>query len=216
MGIDYLQAREQAEALAAEIKSRGGQALAVRGDVSDRGAVTAAIRLVEAEFGPVEVLVNNAGIAEQRQFQDISQDFWRHIFGVNVDGAYHTIQAVLPAMLHEKQGCIINTSSIWGQRGASCEAAYSATKAALIGLTRSLAMELAPSGIRVNCVAPGVIRTDMVEVLGADTLRSLAEETPVGRLGTPEDIANAVAFLADDRASFLTGQVLTADGGFSV
>ena len=216
MGIDYLQAREQAEALAAEIKSRGGQALAVRGDVSDRGAVTAAIRLVEAEFGPVEVLVNNAGIAEQRQFQDISQDFWRHIFGVNVDGAYHTIQAVLPHMLHEKRGCIVNISSIWGQRGASCEAAYSATKAALIGLTRSLAIELAPSGIRVNCVAPGVIRTDMVEVLGADTLRSLVEETPVGRLGTPEDIANAVAFLADDRASFLTGQVLTADGGFIV
>ena len=214
MGIDYLQAREQAEALAAEIKSRGGQALAVRGDVSDRGAVTAAIRLVEAEFGPVEVLVNNAGIAEQRQFQDISQDFWRHIFSVNVDGAYHTIQAVLPHMLHEKRGCIVNISSIWGQRGASCEAAYSTTKAALIGLTRSLAMELAPSGIRVNCVAPGVIRTDMVAVLGEETLADLARETPVGRLGSPEDVACAVSFLAGDAASFITGQVLTADGGF--
>ena len=117
-------------------------------------------------------------------------------------------------MLHEKAGCIVNISSIWGQRGASCETAYSATKAALIGLTRSLAMELAPSGIRVNCVAPGVIHTDMVEVLGQETLCALAEETPVGRLGTPEDIAAAVAFLAGDGASFITGQVLTADGGF--
>ena len=214
VGIDYLQAREQAEALAAELRAQGHEALAVRGDVSDRGAVTAAIRLVEAEFGPVEVLVNNAGIAEQRQFQDISQDFWRHIFGVNVDGAYHTIQAVLPHMLHEKRGCIVNISSIWGQRGASCETAYSASKAALIGLTRSLAMELAPSGIRVNCVAPGVIRTDMVEVLGEETLSDLARETPMGRLGTPEEIAAAVAFFAGEGASFVTGQVLTADGGF--
>ena len=214
MGIDYLQARDQAEALAAELRAQGHEALAVRGDVSDRGAVTAAIRLVEAEFGPVEVLVNNAGIAEQRKFQDFSQDFWLHIFGVNVDGAYHTIQAVLPHMLHEKRGCIVNISSIWGQRGASCETAYSASKAALIGLTRSLAMELAPSGIRVNCVAPGVIRTDMVEVLGEETLSDLARETPMGRLGTPEEIAAAVAFFAGEGASFVTGQVLTADGGF--
>ena len=216
VGIDYLQARDQAEALAAEIKSRGGQALAVRGDVSDRGAVTAAIRLVEAEFGPVEVLVNNAGIAEQRQFQDISQDFWRHIFGVNVDGAYHTIQAVLRHMLHEKRGCIVNISSIWGLRGASCEVAYACTKAALVGLTRSLALELAPSGIRVNCVAPGCVETDMVRALSPETRAMLAEETPMGRLGRPEEIAEAAAFLASRRASFITGQVLTADGGFTV
>ena len=117
-------------------------------------------------------------------------------------------------MLHEKTGSIVNISSIWGQRGASCETAYSATKAALIGLTRSLAMELAPSGIRVNCVAPGVIRTDMVEVLGRETMEALAEETPMGRLGAPEEIAEAVAFLAGDKAGFITGQVLTADGGF--
>ena len=204
-----------AEELAASIRSEGGQAAAFQADVADRAAITSAIRQAEESLGgPISLLVNNAGMAEQHLFQDVTQDFWRRIFAVNVDGAFHTIQAVLPAMLHEKEGCIINTSSIWGQRGASCEVAYSTTKAALIGLTRSLAMELAPSHIRVNCVAPGVINTDMVQVLGAETLSDLAQETPLGRLGTPEDIAGAVSFLASDRASFITGQVLTADGGF--
>ena len=119
-------------------------------------------------------------------------------------------------MLWEKSGAIVNISSIWGLRGASCEVAYACTKAAIIALTRSLAMELAPSGIRVNCVAPGVINTDMVQVLGEETLRDLAEQTPLGRLGTPEDIAHAVAFFASDKAAFITGQVLGADGGFIV
>lgn len=214
VGIDYLQAKEAAEALAAEICAAGGRVLAVQADVSDRDAVTAAIGQVEAAFGPITCLVNNAGIAEQHQFQDIDSTFWHRIFAVNVDGAYHTIQAVLPGMIHRKAGTIVNISSIWGQRGASCEVAYSATKAAIIGLTRSLAAELAPSGIRVNCVAPGVIHTDMVEVLGEDTLRSLAEETPMGRLGKPEDVAAAVAFFCREESAFVTGQVLTADGGF--
>lgn len=214
VGIDYLQAKEAAEALAAEICAAGGRALAVQADVSDRDAVTAAIGQIEAAFGPITCLVNNAGIAEQHQFQDIDSTFWHRIFAVNVDGAYHTIQAVLPGMIHRKAGTIVNISSIWGQRGASCEVAYSATKAAIIGLTRSLAAELAPSGIRVNCVAPGVIHTDMVEVLGEDTLRSLAEETPMGRLGKPEDVAAAVAFFCREESAFVTGQVLTADGGF--
>ncbi len=214
VGIDYLQAHDQAQALERELLDRGQAALAVQADVADREAITAAIGRVEDAFGAVTVLVNNAGVARQNQFQDITDDFWRRIFAVNVDGAYHTIQAVLPHMLHEKAGSIVNISSIWGQRGASCEVAYSATKAAVIGLTRSLAMELAPSGIRVNCVAPGVINTDMVQVLGEETLADLAGQTPLGRLGTAEDVARAVAFLAGDGASFITGQVLTADGGF--
>ena len=160
------------------------------------------------------MLFRSAGVAGQALFQDITDELWHRYFSVNVDGAYHTIQAVLPAMLHHHQGCIINTSSIWGLRGASCEVTYSCTKAALIGLTRSLAAELAPTHIRVNCVAPGVIRTDMLDALPAEILPQLAQETPMGRLGTPEDIAHAVAFLASDKADFITGQVLTCDGGF--
>ena len=215
VAVNCLQSIGLAEELAGSLRRQGYAAAALQADVADRAAITAAIRRAEEALGgPISLLVNNAGVAEQHLFQDVSDTFWRRIFAVNVDGAVHTIQAVLPAMLHEKEGCIINISSIWGQRGASCEVAYSTTKAALIGLTRSLAMELAPSHIRVNCVAPGVINTDMVQVLGQETLADLAQETPLGRLGTPEDIAQAVAFLADSRSSFITGQVLTADGGF--
>ena len=215
VAVNCLQSIGLAEELAGSLRRQGYAAAALQADVADRAAITAAIRRAEEALGgPISLLVNNAGVAEQHLFQDVSDTFWRRIFAVNVDGAFHTIQAVLPAMLHEKEGCIINISSIWGQRGTSCEVAYSTTKAALIGLTRSLAMELAPSHIRVNCVAPGVINTDMVQVLGQETLADLAQETPLGRLGTPEDIAQAVAFLADSRSSFITGQVLTADGGF--
>lgn len=214
VGINYLQAREQAEALAAELREQGCGALAVQGDVADGEAVTAAVRQVEAAFGPVTALVNNAGIAQNDLFQDTPEELWRRMFAVHADGAFHTIQTVLPHMLHEKAGGIVNISSIWGLRGASCEVAYAASKAAVIGLTRSLAMELAPSHIRVNCVAPGVIETDMVKGLGEETVASLVDQTPAGRLGTPEDVARAVAFLLREDADFITGQVLTVDGGF--
>lgn len=214
VGINYLHSREQAEALAEELREQGVGALAVRADVADREAVTAAIRTVEAALGPVTALVNNAGIAQNDLFQDTPEELWRRMFAVHADGAFHTIQAVLPHMLHEKAGGIVNVSSIWGLRGASCEVAYAASKAAVIGLTRSLAMELAPSHIRVNCVAPGVIATDMVKGLGEETMASLADQTPAGRLGTPEDVARAVAFLLREDADFITGQVLTVDGGF--
>lgn len=216
VGINYIEAADKAAELVEELTAAGCQALAVQADVADRQAITDAIRTVEAEFGPVTLLVSNAGIADQLLFQDVTDEFWHRIFSVNVDGAFHTIQAVLPNMIREKSGSIIIISSIWGLRGGSCEVAYSATKAALIGLTRSLAREVAPSGIRVNCVAPGAIDTDMSRVLGDDVLQIVAEETPVGRLGTVEDIAAAVSFLADDRASFITGQVITSDGGFIV
>ena len=214
VGVNYLKEEEKAYALVDELRALGCEAMAVQADVSDAAAVTAAIRAVERAFSPVDLLVNNAGIAQQDLFQYTDAALWRRLFAVNVDGAYHTIQAVLPDMIARQSGSIVNISSMWGLRGASCEVGYSATKAAVIGLTRSLAMELAPSHIRVNCVAPGVIHTDMVEKLGDETIEALREQTPLGRLGTPEDIAQAVAFLAGDSASFITGQVLTADGGF--
>ncbi|MBE6962202.1 MAG: glucose 1-dehydrogenase [Ruminococcaceae bacterium] len=214
--INYIQHRDAAENLVRQLRSEGYSAIAIQADVADRQAVNAMVAAAETQLGPVELLVNNAGVAGQALFQDVTDEMWDRYMGVNLGGARNTIQAVLPHMLSEKRGCIVNVSSMWGLRGASCEVTYSCTKAALIALTRSLALELAPSHIRVNCVAPGVINTDMVQVLGQDVLDELAVQTPLGRLGTPEDIAHAVSFFASEKASFITGQVLTADGGFIV
>ena len=214
VGVNYYERRDKADELVSQLTQEGCRALAVQADVSKRGEVDAMVKTVEDTFGPISVLINNAGVAGQALFQDVTDELWDRYFAVNLNGARNAIQAVLPQMLHEKSGVIVNISSIWGQHGASCEVTYSCTKHALIGLTRSLALELAPSGIRVNCVAPGVIDTDMARELGGEVLDDLVEQTPLGRLGTPQDIASAVAFLASDKASFITGQVLTVDGAF--
>lgn len=216
VGINYLHREDKAQELVEELTAAGCQAAAFQADVADGAAVASMVKELGETFSPVELVVNNAGVAGQSLFQDISDEMWNRYLAVNLGGARNTIKAALPHMISEKRGCIVNISSIWGQRGASCEVAYACTKAGIIALTRSLAMELAPSGIRVNCVAPGVINTDMVQVLGQETLDELAKETPLGRLGTPEDIAYAVSFFASERADFITGQVLTADGGFIV
>jgi 3-oxoacyl-[acyl-carrier protein] reductase len=212
--LNYCQNRKKAESLASQLTAEGCRVMTAGADVSDRQAVETMVHRIEDHFSPVSLLVNNAGVAGQSQFQDVTEERWHRFFAVNVDGAFHAAQAVLPAMLHAHEGCIVNMASIWGLRGASCEVAYSCTKAAVIGLTRSLAAELAPSHIRVNCVAPGVIRTEMLDELPPETLPELAAQTPMERLGTPEDIARAVSFLASDKADFITGQVLTVDGGF--
>ena len=212
--INYIERKDKAEELQSELLAEGCRAMTYQADVADKAAVNAMADAVREKFGPISLLVSNAGTAGQIQFQDVTEAQWNRYFDVNVKGAYNAVQAVLPDMLHAHAGSIVTGSSMWGLRGASCEVVYSATKAALIGLTRSLAMELAPTGIRANCVCPGVINTDMVQVLGQETLTELAHMTPLGRLGTPEDIAEAVYYFATEKSSFVTGQVLTADGGF--
>lgn len=214
--VNYHERKDCADSLVEELTGEGLKAFAFQADVSVRAEVNAMVKKIEETWGPVSLLVNNAGVAGQMQIQDVTDEEWRRYFGVNLDASFYTVQAVLPHMLHEHEGCIINISSMWGLRGASCEVTYSATKAALIAFTRSLAVELAPTNIRVNCIAPGVIDTDMLSALPPEVLPMLAEETPLRRLGKPEDIAAAVSFFASEGASFITGQVLTADGGFIV
>lgn len=199
----YHSSKAAAEAVCA---ATGAAALAC--DVADGDAVARAI----ASIPPVDILINNAGLAHYGLISQISPEEWDRLFAVNVKGIYHCVNAVLPAMLHKQEGCILNLASMWGQTGASCEAAYSATKGAVIALTKALAKELGPSGIRVNCVSPGVILTDMTRCVGEDTLAELAEETPLGRNGTPEDVARALVYLA--QADFVTGQNLGVNGGF--
>ena len=216
MCINYYERKDKADELVALLRAEGREAIAVQADVSKRSEVNAMVAQCERELGKITLLVNNAGVAGQALFQDVTDEMWERYFGVNLNGARNTIQAVLPNMLHEKNGCIVNISSIWGQHGASCEVTYSCTKHALIGLTRSLAMELAPSGIRVNCVAPGCIDTDMIANLSPEDKAELADSTALCRMGTAEDVGDAIALLASERARFVTGQVFGVDGGLLI
>ena len=179
-------------------------------DVSDGKAVKAAF----AQIGDVDILICNAGIMHFGLLSMMEEESWDRLFAVNVKGIYHCVNAAMPAFLKKHSGCVITVSSMWGQVGASCEAAYSATKGAVIALTKALAKELGPSGIRVNCVAPGVILTDMCAGYAPEILEELARESCVGRNGTPQDVAKAIEYLAD--AKFVTGHVLSVNGGFVI
>ena len=209
--LGYERSRERAEALAEELDG-----LAVQADVSDPGQVQAMVDTVLEKFCQLDILVCCAGVAWQGLSQDMGDEEYRRVMGVNLDGSFYCCRAVLPQMIRQKEGKIITISSMWGQVGGACETAYSAAKAGVIGLTRALSKEVAPSGITVNCVAPGVIETDMVKPLGPQTLSELAEETPLGRLGTPEDVAECVSFLCSAAGDFLTGQVIAPNGGLVV
>lgn len=173
-----------------------------------------AVARLAPQLQQTEILINNAGICHTGLISQITPQQWQRLFDVNVTGIYHCVNTVLPGMLARQAGCIINISSMWGQVGASCEAAYSATKGAVLALTKALAQELGPSHIRVNAVAPGVILTDMCREIDPAVLGALQEETPIGRHGTPEDVAQAMCYLAD--ATFVTGQVLPVNGGFVI
>ncbi|MBR6826116.1 MAG: SDR family oxidoreductase [Oscillospiraceae bacterium] len=198
----------QAQKEKAEELSRKYNALGICCDVADGEGVRKAI----ASLPPVDILINNAGQCHYGLISQITSEEWDRLFAVNVKGIYHCVNAVLPGMLAKQQGAIINVASMWGQVGASCEVAYSATKGAVIALTKALAQELGPSGIRVNCISPGVILTDMVANVSAETLESLAQECPLGRNGNPMEIAEAMLYLAE--ASFITGQNIGVNGGF--
>ena len=195
---------------AAEAVARETGAQAICCDVSDEEAVQAAFRRIPG----VDILVCNAGICHYGLISQITPADWRRLFAVNVDGVCHCVRAALPSMLQKQSGSIVTVSSMWGQVGASCEAGYSATKGAVLALTKALAQELGPSGIRVNAVAPGVIQTDMCASVAPEVLEQLRQETPIERLGRPEDVAKAIADLAD--SGFITGQVLGVSGGFVI
>ena len=211
VALNYQRSRAEAEALAADL-----QGIALPADVSDPAQARALVEAVLKHFGRLDALVCSAGVAWQGLTQDMGLEEYRRVMGVDLDGTFYCCQAALPPMLHRKEGRIVTLSSMWGQVGGSCEAAYSAAKAGVIGLTRALAKEVGPSGITVNCIAPGVIDTEMNARLSAEDLAALAGETPLGRVGTPEEAAAAITFLASDEASFLTGQVVAPNGGLVI
>ena len=207
-GKVYFLYEKNHEAAAAVAEKTGATSICC--DVADGQAVRSAF----AQIGSLDILICSAGIVHYGLMSMMDEHTWDRIFDVNVKGIYNCVNAAMPAFLQTHKGSIITVSSMWGQVGASCEAAYSATKGAVIALTKALAQELGPSGIRVNCVAPGVIMTDMCANVDPDILKQMGEDTPVGRNGTPEDVAKAMLYLSD--AEFVTGHVLSVNGGYVI
>lgn len=212
--INYEKEHGLAEEAVEIIKAKGINAICIQADVADRTQVDKMFRIIEETYGGVDILVNNAGIAFPKLSQDVTYEEWDRIFAVNVNGMFNTTKHCLDYMISKKLGCIVNVSSIWGQTGGSMETHYSATKGAIISYSKSLAMELAPSGIRVNVVAPGAVDTDMLNILPRQALESFAKEVPLQRLGHVNDIAEAIKFLISDKASYITGQVIAVNGGY--
>lgn len=216
VAANYCRSKEQIEQFSAQMEREGCAVIPVQADVSDPEQVERMVQTVQRQFGHIDVLVCNAGIARQGLLTDFSPADWRQMMAVNLDGTFYCCRSVLPGMIRRQSGCIITTSSIWGITGASCEVPYSAAKAGIIGLTRALAKEVGPSGIRVNCIAPGVIDTEMNGNLTPEVMAQLREETPLGTIGTPKQVADLALYLVGEGASFLTGQVISPNGGFLI
>ena len=214
--VHYNSGKAEAETFVMDLVNEGCTAMTVQADVRDSAQVQRMVEAVSATLGNIDILINNAGIAQQKLFTDISDEEWRNMFAVHVDGTFYCTKAVLPMMISQKQGCIVNISSMWGQVGGSCEVHYSAAKGAVQAMTKALAKEVGPSGIRVNCVAPGVIQTEMNNILDAETLESLRQETPLEMLGTTTHVADMVYFLCSEQATFITGQIVGVNGGMII
>lgn len=216
IAVVYQNSSEKAQELKAELRAEGTDCEVYQCDVSSYTESARVCEEILNRFRHVDVLVNNAGIAQIRMFTDITEKDWDHMFDVNVKGAYNFCSHLMPSMISRRTGSIINISSMWGITGASCEVHYSASKAALIGFTKALAKEMGLSGIRVNCIAPGVIDTDMNSSLDEETTAALREEIPLARIGKAEEVASTVLFLAGEGASYITGQVISTDGGMVI
>jgi 3-oxoacyl-[acyl-carrier protein] reductase len=214
--LNYHTSREQALELASALQEQGYSVAPFQADVSLAAQVAAMIDYCRDHFGPIDLLINNAGIARTALLTETTEAEWDRLVAVNLKGVFLCTKAVLKLMLPRKQGKIINIASIWGLVGSSCEVPYSASKAGVIGLTKALAKELGPSNIQVNCIAPGVIATEMLADYNETELQNLRDQTPLGRLGTPADIAACALFLASAAANFITGQVISPNGGFVI
>ena len=215
VAITYNNSGYAAKIMQQNITANGGEFIVIPCDVTSSVQVDSAIKQAVSAFGRLDAVINNAGIAEQKLITDVTDADWQKMLNTNLSGVFYACRSAAKVMVNQKNGSIVNVSSIWGITGASCEVAYSATKAGIIGLTKALAKELGPSNVRVNCVAPGVIDTEMNSKLDIGALADLADETPLGRIGTTEEVAKAIYYLASD-ADFITGQVLSPNGGIVV
>lgn len=211
VSFTYYKSKEKAE----EIEKDTG-ACGIYCDVSKSEDIKKAIKIATDKHGKIDILINNAGIDEFALFTDITDEMWHNMIDTNLSSAFYASREVLPQMISQKSGVIINISSMWGQVGASCETHYSVSKAGLIGLTKALAKEVGPSGIRVNCVCPGVIDTDMNKNLTKDDMEQLKCDTPLGKIGKCEDVVNTLVFLSEDKSSFITGQIFGVNGGYII